>query len=420
MLTRTTKARSEQGAIVLHVALALLALLAFGAFVVDYGVLWVSRGQAQNAADAAAFAAATALSLDTPPVGGTSGPAKAAATAFAAKNAIWGTYPSAGDIDVVTSYDGFNCPSNLPTATLGNNCVRVDVFRGTPDRSGAGTRGPALPVFFARLVGLNQQGIRATSMGQSAPGDLPNDARPWAILDKFTDSNGNGKYDVDEPYTPPSQPGTTGYTTADFGTQINLDGDETSYTNEWRGEVCLEGNCSSYDSYEEFITDGYDGKVPIASASTTCGSSANLSSGCVEIIDINTSAGSGHSCHNTSRTQNGVQDLIAKDSGASWDTSKKCVVNSNKSFSPRIVPILILDTKAYKDAAASCGSKNPVGKVVNIAGLFVEGIKTGDAGKVEQVYGRLCNYPTSKLANTSSGTKVQPSSSFLKCTRLAR
>ena len=49
---------SERGAILIHVAVGLIALIAFSALVVDYGVLWVSRHQAQNAADAAAHAAA--------------------------------------------------------------------------------------------------------------------------------------------------------------------------------------------------------------------------------------------------------------------------------------------------------------------------------------------------------------------------
>jgi Flp pilus assembly protein TadG len=35
--------RSEQGAILIHVALALTVLAALSIFVIDYGVLWVSR-----------------------------------------------------------------------------------------------------------------------------------------------------------------------------------------------------------------------------------------------------------------------------------------------------------------------------------------------------------------------------------------
>ena len=57
-MTTCTRLRDDRGAIIIHVAFALLALLAFSAFVVDMGVMWVSRRQAQNAADAGALAGA--------------------------------------------------------------------------------------------------------------------------------------------------------------------------------------------------------------------------------------------------------------------------------------------------------------------------------------------------------------------------
>ena len=59
-----SRGKRERGAIIIHVAFALLALLAFSAFVVDMGMMWVSRGQAQNAADAGALAGAVALMRD--------------------------------------------------------------------------------------------------------------------------------------------------------------------------------------------------------------------------------------------------------------------------------------------------------------------------------------------------------------------
>ena len=59
---------AERGAITIHVAIALMALLVFSSFVIDYGFMWVSRRQAQNAADAGALAGAISLMQD----GGTS------------------------------------------------------------------------------------------------------------------------------------------------------------------------------------------------------------------------------------------------------------------------------------------------------------------------------------------------------------
>ena len=55
---------SERGAILVHVAVALLVLAAFATFIFDFGMFWVSRRQAQNSADAAAMAAAIAIAYD--------------------------------------------------------------------------------------------------------------------------------------------------------------------------------------------------------------------------------------------------------------------------------------------------------------------------------------------------------------------
>ena len=69
----------DRGAIIIHVAFALMALLAFTAFVFDYGVMWVARRQAQNVADAAALAGAVSLIRD----GGSEDKARASAQYYA-------------------------------------------------------------------------------------------------------------------------------------------------------------------------------------------------------------------------------------------------------------------------------------------------------------------------------------------------
>ena len=61
----TPKFRStERGAILIVVAVALLVLVGFSAIVVDYGILWVSRSQAQAAADAGALAGAISIAAN--------------------------------------------------------------------------------------------------------------------------------------------------------------------------------------------------------------------------------------------------------------------------------------------------------------------------------------------------------------------
>ena len=56
--------RSEDGSILIPVAVCMLGLLTFSAFTIDHGVLLSSRRQAQTAADAGALAAALYLAWD--------------------------------------------------------------------------------------------------------------------------------------------------------------------------------------------------------------------------------------------------------------------------------------------------------------------------------------------------------------------
>ena len=57
------KRRGERGAVLVNAAIAMIGLISFSALVVDYGILWSARRQAQNAADAGAMAAAVSLGL---------------------------------------------------------------------------------------------------------------------------------------------------------------------------------------------------------------------------------------------------------------------------------------------------------------------------------------------------------------------
>ena len=81
--------RSDRGAVLVHVAVCLLALTAFSALAVDFGVLWVARAQAQNSADAGAHAGAVALAFDGFADRGDTGAAKQAANAVALANQVW-------------------------------------------------------------------------------------------------------------------------------------------------------------------------------------------------------------------------------------------------------------------------------------------------------------------------------------------
>ncbi len=91
MNERQRLANGERGAVLVHVAIAILALIAFSALAVDYGTLLVSRRQAQNSADAAALAGAISLAFDDP---ADIPRAQAAAEAAGEANQVWGAAPS--------------------------------------------------------------------------------------------------------------------------------------------------------------------------------------------------------------------------------------------------------------------------------------------------------------------------------------
>src|SRR5438105_2925292 len=174
----------ERGVITIHVAIALIAMLAFVSFVADYGLMWVSRRQARNVADAAALGGAIALTYE----GGTAA-AKRSAAQFASENYIFGTSNSA-DVstgNVVLAVSGTAADeTSLPPCGTNKGCVRADVFRNEPDRDGV-TRGTMLPTFFGQLVGITSQGVRATATAQTAKGNGIRCLLPFAIIDRWAD-----------------------------------------------------------------------------------------------------------------------------------------------------------------------------------------------------------------------------------------
>ena len=149
---------SERGAVFVQVGIAMFVLVAFNVFVLDYGVMWVARSQAQAAADAGALAGAVARGYDdfdpTPsPMGTAAQLAKAAASA----NLVW-NQPATADVP------SFDCPAGAPPG----RCVRVDVYR---DGTNAST---TLPTIFGPLLGVNSQGVKAMAIGLSGNGNATN------------------------------------------------------------------------------------------------------------------------------------------------------------------------------------------------------------------------------------------------------
>jgi Flp pilus assembly protein TadG len=406
---------SERGAIIIYVAVALLSLLAFSAFIVDYGVMWVSRRQAQNAADAAALAGARSLPIN----GGTNSEAVSAAVAFAGLTPIWGQNTAAAD--VVVSSLPFTCPAS--TGGVGS-CIRVDVVRGTADRSGT-AHANTLPVFFGGLVGVAPQGVRATATAQGAPGNAVPCIRPWLVADRWLEGDEppppwsqNATFNPPtDSYVPPSLPTTTGFTVADnYGLQLVLKpGVIGAWSAGWTQEIDL-GSATTVEQISgcPAIVPTVGIYNPSVGPCANPGDATDPARGCVF-------AKTGLS----PVTPDGVSDLVALDSSASWDSSTNTVLGSSKAMSPRIVPLAVFNTLAYYNESPACVTPGCVAQVVSITGFFVEGMcntVTLDPGVIcpdpsSDVVGRLMNYPGQIL--TGAGA-VTPAASFLTATRLVR
>src|SRR5512132_3865225 len=95
---RSARWRSEKGISLIHVALLLFVMMGLSMFVTDYGVLWLARGQAQNAADAGALAGAISLAFDNATDYSTTGPAYLAANQAATTNNVFGSAPTTVEV----------------------------------------------------------------------------------------------------------------------------------------------------------------------------------------------------------------------------------------------------------------------------------------------------------------------------------
>ena len=114
---RFRRFRSESGVSLIHIALLLLIMMGLSMFVTDYGILWVARGDAQNAADAGAMAAAVSLAYDPGNDFSPSGPAYNAGTRAATTNVIFGGAPTTVEVFVDPATYGSWVPPAPPICT---------------------------------------------------------------------------------------------------------------------------------------------------------------------------------------------------------------------------------------------------------------------------------------------------------------
>jgi hypothetical protein len=396
---------SERGTILIQVAVAMLALLALSSFVFDYGVMWASRAQAQNAADAGALSGAIALAFDDP---ADFDGARAKALAVARANNVWGAAPDVTAADVTF-------PACPPTPGMpADTCVKVDVFRN--QRAG----GSPLPTYFARLANITEQGVRATATARVLVTDSARCVKPWALPDKWLDNRDNPQDNTWTPddeferyvqngqnagavmvpadvYIPPGVTGHTGFTVeGDYGTQLVL----------------------KHGNPQQAIRPGWFFPVVINPVEGPGGDNYrdNISTCDPTVIGpgtlLQTEPG-----NMVGPTTQGVAELIAQDSAATWSAAANdgrgapvggCMAAGTCSISPRLVALAVFNPDAY-DSARAGGRTDIV--VTKILGFWIQGMQGND------VIGYLTHYPA--IAELT-GPPVDPDASFLSTVILVR
>jgi hypothetical protein len=420
--SRRPGCRSEQGAILIQVAVASLVLIAFTAFVVDYGILWVSRSAAQNSADAGALAGAVALGLDDFENRDDDGPAKLAALNFALANDIFGEDP---DVDVESDiYFYPDDPAKFPAECVDDTCIRVDVFRNQD-------RGNPLPIWFGLLVGLTDQGVRATAIGRASTGNATDCLKPWAVVDRWQErapvnpgvwtpastfdkyiTKGPSAGQIDPAIVPPDL--YVAPTAISPGTGFHPFNADHSYTDDYGRQLVLkagDNNDFQFGSgwFKALSFGGPGGKVY-----------GDNIKGCIGITykvgdELTVDNEPGEKVGPTKQAVMTDSDsLYNQDPTAYWDETMNGdhggVNGSAYAVSPRIVAVPLVNPDII--AEVNKGGRTTV-PISNIMGFFIEGLTADNKG----VVGRLMTMPGLKSVG---GAPIGPESAFLITISLIR
>jgi hypothetical protein len=290
-----------------------------------------------------------------------------------------------------------DCPPQV-----GARCVKVDVHRDT-------AFGNPLPTFFASLLGVDSQDVRATATAMVSVGNGTTCLKPWAIPDKWVELSippdttferyvdGGGGAEVPDPdnYVPPAEftSGTGRRLDFDLGQPLILpfsgDPDTDPLVEGLLLPIVLDGS----GSYAANI-DGCNERLSTWGRSYPIDPTATLSA-----------------------TLLSASALLDADDDASWNATTQMIEDSCAPdcapISPRLVPLALFDVRVFQLMRATdtwCPG-GPCIQAVNLVGFFIEEV-TGT-----ELRGRLAQYPGLRSADYPP---LVANSSFLPAITLLR
>jgi hypothetical protein len=356
------------------------ALCGFCALAVDYGFLMVARGQAQTAADAGALAGATTLAFDD--FEGLSGSVERNAKAVATANMVAQLPPEFDVTQLPCPQSAGFPPTPVPVRIWA--CVSVSVYRNRE-------RGNALPTFFGHLVGIDDQGVKASATGMMVPSNASDCVWPLAIPDNWQDNN----VVVGAP-TPTfvKYDRVTGFpnraTPADaYAPPFFTPPSSTSAESGYQLPVTLRFNLPLTLTPENLVFEETPpGRVvPVRVPRLDAGGFAENLASCgaapVAIGDLLPIDNSGR----LATAALNASARVAADAAARWypgDPSRASGVQGScaadappcAAMSPRVVILPVFDLNRYEDTRAQ-GAPSPEIKVVNFVGFFIDRVTGG-------------------------------------------
>lgn len=348
------------------VAIGFMAMLSATTLAIDVGMFMNARSQAQNAADAGALAGAVALVYNDFDDRSSGGPAVQSAINTALANQVSGQAVSIVPADVTFPND----PTGQPTR------VAVQVFRTV-------ARNNAVPTLMGTFFGVQRVDVAANATAEASPANAETCVKPFTIPDKWienqtppwdpsdtfdlTDNKGKPLPNPDvyiglKPYPDPNTDYTGYNAQRDRGLQLVLKANNStkpapSFYNPWD----LPGSTGATD-YRNNIANCNTAVIPIGDPMTA--EPGNM----------------------VGPTQQGTDDLVAKDPNAFWDLACNCVKGSAFGTSPRVVVIPLYDPAFY--ATGQQNGRNADLKIANYLGFFIEKMQGNEVvGRVTPVGG---------------------------------